>query len=116
MAIDGIGKSPISGAPGSADLTGISKTNSETEFAIKTAERPASAQSIDGTLVDRLHAGQLTRDEYLDLRADEAVRHLVGQIPADKVNLIRATLREQLDTDPLLMAMARRATSVHGER
>ncbi len=114
MAIDGIGKPPISGTPnsvGSPDATGAS---SRTEFSIRSAagsEGASAAGHVDESLVDRLQSGELTRDQYLDIRADQAVHHLVGQLPTDQIETIRSTLREQLSTDPLLVTLVRRATS-----
>lgn len=119
MAIDGIGKPPISGTPnsvGSPDVTGV---NPRTEFSIKSAAGSDGASAtgqVDNSLVDRLHSGELTQEQYLDIRADEAVHHLVGQLPADQVDTIRATLREQLSTDPLLVTLVRRATATLGQR
>jgi hypothetical protein len=37
------------------------------------------------------------------------VKHLVEHIPTEKLDIIRSTIREQLDTDPLLLALVRRA-------
>jgi len=114
MAIDGIGKPPISGTPnsvGSPDGTGAS---SRTEFSLRSAAGSAGASPtghVDNSLVDRLQSGELTRDQYLDIRADQAVHHLVGQLPTDQIETIRSTLREQLSTDPLLVTLVRRATS-----
>jgi hypothetical protein len=112
MAIDGIGKPPISGALGSvggADSTGAA---SKTEFALESPPSTESAKRtgvVDGALLSQVQSGQITRDQYLDLRVDEAVKHLAGQLSPEKLDVIRATLREQLSTDPLLIAMARRA-------
>jgi hypothetical protein len=119
MAIDGIGKPPISGTPnsvGSPDVTGAS---SRTEFTIKPtmgSEGASGATRVDNSLVDRLQSGELTRDQYLDIRADQAVHHLVGQLPTDQIDTIRATLREQLSTDPLLVTLVGRATAALGQR
>jgi len=53
----------------------------------------------------RLRRGEITLDAYLDFRADEAVRDLVGVVSAERVRTIRDALREQLATDPVLTAM-----------
>ena len=70
-------------------------------------KRRLQRRPIDGGLIGQLQSGHLTKDQYLDIRADQAVRHLVGKIPDEKIGIIRETLREQLTTDPLLMAMVR---------
>jgi hypothetical protein len=119
MAIDGIGKPPISGVAtplGGVDVSGVAP---RTEFAIKSAtqsEAPAAASPVESSLVGQLESGQLSHEQYLDIRADQAVHHLVGRLPAEQVDLIRTTLRERLSTDPLLISMARRATSLTGQR
>jgi len=112
MAIDGIGKSPVSGTPGSVEAADNSAAVSKTEFTLESAsgaDSAGAASRVDSGLLGRVQSGQITREQYLDIRADEAVKHLVGQIPAEKLEIIRLTLREQLDTDPLLMTLARRA-------
>ena len=119
MAIDSIGKSPLSGTAGPVDATGVPDVNSSAEFAVEVAsksEASTATEAVDGGLISQLQAGHLTKDQYLDIRADQAVRHLVGKMPEEKVDFIRATLREQLNTDPLLLAMVRRATTVSGDR
>jgi len=112
MAIDGIGKFPISGTPGSvggADSTG---NVSKAEFHLPSpsgVDSVASANKVDRGLLGRVESGEITREQYLDLRVDEAVSHLVERIPAEKLEIIRTTLREQLGTDPLLLALVQRA-------
>lgn len=119
MAIDGVGKPPISGAPNSVDAADIPRGASRAEFVVKSASGPdaaSAAETVDGSLVNQLQSGQITRNQYLDIRADQAVHHLVGRVSAEQLDLIRAALREQLSTDPLLINMVRRATSMLGQR
>ncbi len=112
MAIDRIGKPPISGTPGSVGAPDSALGASKAEFAL---ESPASAvgsqraESVDGGLLAQVQSGQITREQYLDLRVDDAVKHLSDKLSPENVDVIRTTLREQLSTDPLLIAMARRA-------
>jgi len=119
MAIDGIGKSPISGAPSSVGTAGAPEGPGRAEFSVKSAvgtSASSAAGPVDTGLVGQLQSGQLTKDQYLDIRAEQAVHHLIGRIPAEKIEVIRATLREQLSTDPVLIAMVRRTTSMPSER
>jgi hypothetical protein len=119
MVVDSIGKFPVSGTAGSVESTGAQQVGERAEFTIQSTHGPNSSSSVapsEGDLVSRLQAGQLTKDEYLDLRAAQAVRHLEGQLPTEKIDVIRAALREQLNTDPLLIAMVRRATSTASDR
>lgn len=118
MAIDGIGRPPIPGAPTSV-AGEIPRATSRSEFQIKPAAESGATSStlpVGNSLVNQLHAGQLTQDQYLDIRAEEAVRHLVGKVSTEQIDLIRATLRERLSTDPLLINMIRRATSTLSQR
>ncbi len=112
MAIDGIGKPPITGAPGSVNLTDSAGAPSKTEFALESppsTEGTMRAGVVESDLLTQVQSGQITRDQYLDFRVDEAVKHLACQLSPEKLDVIRATLRDQLNTDPLLVAMARRA-------
>ncbi|HVW27363.1 MAG TPA: hypothetical protein VHC69_18495 [Polyangiaceae bacterium] len=58
----------------------------------------------------QLRSGEITIDEYLDLRADAAVAHLTNFLTASELQTIRETIREQLTTDPVLLELVRRAT------
>ena len=112
MAIDGIGKFPISGAPGSVGARENTGSVSKAEFTLQSpsgADSAGAAGKVDHGLLGQVQSGQITRQQYLDIRVDEAVQHLVGQVPAEKLDIIRTSLREQLDTDPLLLALVRRA-------
>jgi len=111
MGIDGIGKFPISGTAGSVGATGNTGVTSKVEFALPTSQSDATSgvKLEAGGLLAQVQSGQITRDQYLDLRVDEAVKHLVGQLSPEKLDVIRSTLREQLSTDPLLLTMVRRA-------
>ena len=60
--------------------------------------------------LERLRRGEISLDAYLDFRADESVKALAGSLPADRLRMIRDTLREQLATDPVLLSMIRGVT------
>jgi hypothetical protein len=77
-----------------------------------TAER---SQSGGSAALDRLRRGEITLDAYLDFRADESVKALEGSLPADRLRMIRDTMREQLATDPVLLAMIRGVTGTDPE-
>lgn len=70
-------------------------------------DRSASGGSAE---LDRLRRGEITLDAYLDFRADEGVKALAGTLPAERLHMIRDTLREQMATDPVLLAMIRGIT------
>jgi ribosomal protein L16 Arg81 hydroxylase len=71
---------------------------------------------VGSELLNRLEAGQVTQEQYLDLKAEQAVAHLVGQLPAEQVELIRATLRDQLSNDPLFERLVRQVVTQTGHR
>lgn len=111
MSIDGIGRPP--GGPGGVGpLGGPAKPNVTGEgFQV---ERGAAASGVApaNDPLSRLESGELSVDQYLDARVDEAVAHLVSKLPAEQVAHIRSSLREQLESDPTLVELVRRATSV----
>jgi hypothetical protein len=59
-----------------------------------------------------LRRGELTLDAYLDFRADESVRGLRGRISAEKLELVRGEVREQLAADPVLAEIVKRVTGI----
>jgi hypothetical protein len=115
MAIDGIGKPPISGLPSLGGSSSVAGVKPQADFSIDSASGPGTAQpasAVDATnLTKQIESGQLTQERYLEARVDLAVQHLVGQIPADQIDVIQATLRDQLSTDPMLLDMVARATA-----
>ncbi len=109
MSIDGIGKPgappPAAGMGGPGSATGVERGET---FAV-----PASAASEGVGATDalgRLQRGELGIGEYLDLRVGEAMRHLEGKLSTDQAEFVRVTLREQLNTDPVLVELVRRTT------
>lgn len=119
MAVDGIGKPPISGLPSSVSSVGNSEPPARSEFAIDAAGRASSSSAVGGVdsdLLHRLEAGQVNQEQYLDIKAEQAVAHLVGHLPAEQVELIRATLRDQLSNDPLFQRLVRQVTAPLGQR
>lgn len=58
----------------------------------------------------QLKAGEITLDAYLDAKADKAVLHLQGLVPAGRLRMIRELLREQLETDPVCVRLVQRVT------
>ena len=72
----------------------------------------APAVGVDSSpLLQRLDAGTLSVDEYLDLQVNEAVAHLEGKLPANQLQFVRESLREQLSEDPVLVELVRRTTA-----
>ncbi len=109
MGIDGIGGGGIppggpKGPKGVAPSTGR-------EFQVDPA---APEESVSGVAspqpLARLESGEITLDQYLDGQVDQAVSHLQDKLPAAQMTIVRETLREQLQTDPVLIELVKRAT------
>jgi hypothetical protein len=114
MGIDGIGKPGSPGGPGptggasGAGVSGASKT-----FEVGRAESGGEVGAVGGVESPDLSAldrGEISLDQYLDRRVEQALDHLAGKVSPDQLDFVRATLREQLQTDPVLVEMIRRAT------
>ena len=119
MAVDGVGKPPISGVPNQALGIGGTELAPKAEFKIDAATKTTSSSaiaSVDGDLMRQLELGQVTQEQYLDKKAEAAVAHLVGHLPTDQIETIRATLRDQLSDDPVFLRLLRQVTAQHGQR
>lgn len=79
-----------------------------------------SASELDGSGVaesgssDRAQflAGQMTRDEFLDLQVERATKHLEGTMAESRLTTLREMLRLQLELDPVLAGLASRSMAV----
>jgi hypothetical protein len=110
MGIDGIGKS---GAPPPLDGPAANKTSSDrtsagTEFRI---EQPQATPPSD---LERLDSGQLSREEYLQARVEQATKHLEGRLPVERLEEVKQQLRAQLEVDPVLGRLLQRVTGSAG--
>jgi hypothetical protein len=119
MAVEGIGKPPICGLPGLVSGVGNSEPPARSEFAIDAtggASSSSAVGAVNSDLLHRLEAGQVNQEQYLDAKAEQAVAHLVGHLPVEQVELIRATLRDQLSSDPVFQRLMRQVTAPSGQR
>ena len=107
MGIDGVGKpggvGPLGGATGADPTTGAA-FRSELEGTAR------AEQAEPTTALSRLERGEISRDEYLDLRVNEAVSHLHGRLAPEQLEFVKDSLRQQLETDPVLVELVRRTT------
>lgn len=115
MAIDRIGKGgPVapSQAPSEANQAGKSeKTDKTFEVRSEKTEAKAAAAAVGGvsaTPLERLHAGHVDVNGYLDLKVEEATAHLKGLNPTE-LSAIQKMLREQLVSDPALSDLVKSA-------
>ncbi len=105
MGIDHVGRKGPSGPPAGIDAPANSQPSSEPFPTLRSATAVAPV-GPSGTALDRLRAGHIGLDAYLDAKVNEATAHLSG-LPAERVAAIRETLREQLATDPALADLVR---------
>jgi hypothetical protein len=107
MSIDGIGRPPIppGGATGVSGPSAAAGTGESFEVA-----SPEAAAGTQQSPLARLSSGELSLDEYLDLRVREAVGPLASKLGPAELEMIQGSLRAQLETDPVLIELVRRAT------
>jgi hypothetical protein len=109
MGIDGIGKPPS--PPNIGELTSLESAEVRLEPARATrSDAPSAIGASDTGLLSQLEQGQITREQYLDRRIDEAVSPFASRLSPDQLEHVRSTLREQLQIDPAIVDLIRRAT------
>jgi hypothetical protein len=57
-----------------------------------------------------LRQHEISLNEYLDICVEKALSHLVGHASPERLQFIRALLREQLMTDPVLIEYVQQTT------
>jgi hypothetical protein len=111
MGIDGIGKSGPPLPPPEAGSASHSAPLGRT-FQIQDAPPAPTAQPVaPGALpgaLDRLRAGEVDVQGYVDLKVDEATTHL-SALPPMELDAIRTALREQMAEDPVFAELVRTA-------
>lgn len=117
MGIDGIGKKGPPAAPAAPGTPGASRTEKAGKpFEVGGSEksggaaRAAEVKAAAGpTPLERLRAGEIDVKGYVDAKVQEATAHL-GPMPPEKLEQIRAALRDRLGSDPLLVELVKKAT------
>jgi hypothetical protein len=109
MSIDGIGRPP--GGSGLGPLSGPSAPTSSGEgFRV---ERAPDAQGVESTgPLARLERGEISVDQYLDARVEEATAPLAKRLAPEALEFVKSSLRQELSSDPVLVELVRRATAV----
>ena len=112
MGVDGIGKGGGPKGPGPVGGAGAPEAagprSAEEGFSV---ERPEQAEApAPPTALEQLQRGDITVDQYLDTRVNQAVEHLDGRLGAEELDFVKQTLREQIAVDPVLIELVRRAT------
>ena len=113
MGIDGIGKKGPPGAPPAVGTPGASPAKPTGKpFQVERsheAARPVEVTATAPTPLERLRAGEIDVKGYVDAKVQEATAHL-GPMPPEKLEQIRAALRDRIGTDPLLVELVQKAT------
>lgn len=114
MSIDGIGK-PGGASPAiPAPAAGPAGASGEA-FKVGTSA-PATASAGASSPHARLERGEIDLPQYLDARVQEATSHLDGRLTREQLDFVKESLREQLESDPLLVDLVQRATGATPSR
>lgn len=120
MGIDGIGggKPPIGpsgGAtgPSKASGEGFSLDRPSAAASAGAASKTEASRAVSATAeLERLQAGEISLDDYLQARANQAVAHLEAVVPAEQLQIIKEQLVHQMKQDPTVASLVQRATGV----
>ncbi len=93
---------------GVGDVGGAAPVQGAGTGATFAVDRSAAAGAPSA--LDRLRSGELSLDGYLDAQVSGATAHLEGALPAEQLEFIRGSLRDQLVSDPALVDLVRAAT------
>lgn len=109
MAIDRIGgKGPPVPTPGTD-----APTKSGATFEVSKPEPANVARAVEHVGIkpplERLRAGEIDASTYVDLKVDEATRHM-KHLRAEDLSTIRAELRHRMLADPALADLVQSAT------
>jgi hypothetical protein len=110
MSIDGIGRPPrppggIGPSEGPLPAAGAEKA-----FQV---ERGAETQAVSSSsaVLTRLEKGEISVDQYLDARVDDALAPLATRLPPEQLEFVKSSLRAELATDPVLVELLKRVTA-----
>ena len=108
MSIDGVGKPP--GGPGGLGGPGGPGGAGKSGEAFQVDSPDAAATTEGSDALGQLERGEISVDQYLDTRVEQALEHLQSKLSSEQLDFVRSNLREQLATDPVLVELVRRAT------
>ncbi|HEX2732567.1 MAG TPA: hypothetical protein VHM70_13235 [Polyangiaceae bacterium] len=107
MGIDGIGRSGGPPVPGTGGVGSVSKPTGDAEFRVE--QQTPIAPSSD---LQRLERNEITREQYVELRVEQATSHLHGRLTDVQLQDVKEQLRAQLEVDPVLKRLLQRAAGV----
>jgi hypothetical protein len=109
MSIDGISRGGPAAPPVSAEsVSGVAEVAKP--FSLEAAQQVGEHTGSDA--LGRLERGEINFEQYLDLHTADALRHLEGKLPRAERAFIEAELRAELESDPVLLELVRRATGM----
>jgi hypothetical protein len=111
MSIESIGRKGPPTSPPSADVQGSAPSpEAVAPFAISGAPaRAAGTVDAPHPALERLRAGEIDVNGYVDAKVQDATAHLAA-LPAVQLEQIRSALRDRLAGDPGLVELVRKAT------
>lgn len=109
MGIDGIGKPPGAGIGAVGGTTSTESARATEAFKLDPSAPAAVASPVSASLAS-LQRGELSLDQYLDDRVNDATSHLVGKLSPDQLEFVKQSLRDQISTDPVLVELVQRTT------
>lgn len=109
MSIDGIGRPPrppggVGPADGPLPAAGTEKT-----FQLERSAEAQAASPSSGPLA-RLEKGEISVEQYLDARVEDAVAPLASRLAPEQLEFVKSSLRAELATDPVLVELLQRVT------
>jgi uncharacterized protein (DUF2342 family) len=112
MGIDSIGKKGPPSPPLPAGVGGASHATAVGRpFEVPGSQGAAKAETVEAprTALDRLRAGEIDVNGYVDIKVNEATSHLAALPPAE-LEQVRRALRDRMAGDPTLVELVRTAT------
>jgi hypothetical protein len=108
MSIDGVGRPPVP----KADIGSVGSSGPAAPSAEPFRLEPATASGPRASeLLSRLERGEISVDAYVQARVDQAVQAFEGRMAPEQLQLVREALAEQMQTDPVVIELVRRATA-----
>jgi len=107
MSIDRIGGPPR--PPGAVGPSQDAQPATGAE-AFRVDSANPTAPTEDASLLGRLERGEISVDDYMTGRVEEAVAPLAAKLDPHALEFVKETLRDQLASDPVLIELVRRAT------
>ena len=114
MGIDGVGKpGGASGTVGVAAPLPVRSSSSDPFSVGSTAE--ASRVKGSDALV-QLQRGDLSVEQYLEAQVIEATQHVAAQLSPEQLGFVKESLRQQLQSDPVLVELVRKTVGSQSEK